>query len=241
MIVRWAPVTELPGLLAEAEIERPFVIASPRWGDLDLPAGVGRWDEVPSARAEVPSEADGILAVGGGSAIDTGKYASGAERPAGRARPDDLLRRRVDDPLRDPHARPADSGRRRRRAAGRDPLRRRADARPAARRHCRHGAERARALRRGALRPRPLAGGRRAGARGGGPDRRRAAARARRRLSTARRAKRSCAGRCTAATRSASRASPSHTRWPRRSAAPTACPHGAMNALCLPPGPRVQP
>ena len=76
MIVRWAPLTELPDLLAEAEIERPFVIASPRWGDLDLPAGAGHWDEVPSTRAEVPAGADGILAVGGGSAIDTGKYAS---------------------------------------------------------------------------------------------------------------------------------------------------------------------
>jgi maleylacetate reductase len=76
MIVRWAPLAELPELLAEAEIECPFVIASSRWRDLDLPEGVGRWDEVPSVRVEVPPGADGILAVGGGSAIDTGKYAS---------------------------------------------------------------------------------------------------------------------------------------------------------------------
>jgi maleylacetate reductase len=75
MIVRWG-LDELPGLLAETGIERPFVIASPRWGELDLPAGVGLWTEVPSVRAVVPPDADGILAIGGGSAIDTGKYAS---------------------------------------------------------------------------------------------------------------------------------------------------------------------
>jgi maleylacetate reductase len=75
MIVRWG-LHELPGLLAEAGIERPFVIASPRWRELDLPAGAGLWTEVPSARAVVPPDADGVLAIGGGSAIDTGKYAS---------------------------------------------------------------------------------------------------------------------------------------------------------------------
>jgi maleylacetate reductase len=75
MIIRWG-LDELPRLLAEAGIERPFVIASPRWRDLELPAGPGLWTEVPSARVEVPPSADGVLAVGGGSAIDTGKYAS---------------------------------------------------------------------------------------------------------------------------------------------------------------------
>ena len=75
MIVRWS-LDELPAALAEAGIERPFLIASPRWQELDLPPHVARWTEVPSERVEVPPEADGILAVGGGSAIDTGKYAS---------------------------------------------------------------------------------------------------------------------------------------------------------------------
>ena len=75
MIVRWG-LDELPGLLAEAGIERPFVIASPRWRELELPAAAGLWTEVPSERAVVPPDADGILAVGGGSAIDTGKHAS---------------------------------------------------------------------------------------------------------------------------------------------------------------------
>ena len=62
-------------MLAEVGIERPFLIASERWRHLDLPH-VAWWTEVPSHRVEVPAEADGILAVGGGSAIDTGKSAS---------------------------------------------------------------------------------------------------------------------------------------------------------------------
>jgi alcohol dehydrogenase class IV len=80
VIVRWS-LEDLPAVLAEAGIERPFVIASPRWKKLDLPH-VEWWAEVPSHRVEVPAVADGILAVGGGSAIDTGKYASAlAEKP----------------------------------------------------------------------------------------------------------------------------------------------------------------
>jgi maleylacetate reductase len=75
VIVRWG-LDALPGLLADAEIEQPFVIAGPRWHALKLPAGVGLWTEVPSEHAVPPSGADGVLAVGGGSAIDTGKYAS---------------------------------------------------------------------------------------------------------------------------------------------------------------------
>ena len=80
MIVRWS-LAELPEVLAEVGIERPFLIASPRWKILDLPH-VEWWAEVPSHRVEVPVAADGILAVGGGSAIDTGKYASAqSEKP----------------------------------------------------------------------------------------------------------------------------------------------------------------
>ena len=74
MIVRWS-LAELPAVLAEVGIERPFVIASERWKKLDLPH-VEWWGEVPSHRLQVPDVADGILAAGGGSAIDTGKYAS---------------------------------------------------------------------------------------------------------------------------------------------------------------------
>jgi len=80
MIVRWS-IADLPDVLAEVGIERPFVIASPRWKNFDLPH-VGWWTEVPSHRLQVPAVADGILAIGGGSAIDTGKYASAqTEKP----------------------------------------------------------------------------------------------------------------------------------------------------------------
>jgi maleylacetate reductase len=80
VIVRWS-LAELPEVLAEVGIERPFVIASPRWKNFDLPH-VGWWAEVPSHRLEVPAVADGILAIGGGSAIDLGKFASAqTEKP----------------------------------------------------------------------------------------------------------------------------------------------------------------
>jgi maleylacetate reductase len=74
VIVRWG-LDELPGLLDELGIERPLLVASPRWNTLDLPAAA-RWDEIPSHRIEAPDGVDGILAVGGGSAIDTAKAPS---------------------------------------------------------------------------------------------------------------------------------------------------------------------
>jgi maleylacetate reductase len=80
VIVRWG-LRELPGLLAELGIERPFLIASERWSDLALPAD-GRWSEVPSHRIDEIAAAaqgvDGLLAVGGGSAIDLAKAVSAA-------------------------------------------------------------------------------------------------------------------------------------------------------------------
>jgi maleylacetate reductase len=76
MIVRWG-LDGLPGLLAELGIERPFLVATRRWDHLGLPEAA-RWDEIPSHRVEAPVGADGILAVGGGSAIDTAKAASAA-------------------------------------------------------------------------------------------------------------------------------------------------------------------
>ena len=76
MIVRWG-LDELAPLLTELGIERPFLVASTRWQELDLPAGA-TWTEIPSHRIVVPDGVDGVLAVGGGSAIDTAKAASAA-------------------------------------------------------------------------------------------------------------------------------------------------------------------
>ncbi|MDP8911708.1 MAG: iron-containing alcohol dehydrogenase [Actinomycetota bacterium] len=79
MIVRWG-LEQLGPLLAELELDRPLVVASPRWNAIHLPPAAARWDEVPSDRveaaAEQAAEAGGILAVGGGSAIDFGKAVS---------------------------------------------------------------------------------------------------------------------------------------------------------------------
>jgi maleylacetate reductase len=78
VIVRWG-LGELPSVLAELAIERPLLVASERWADTDLgvrPAG--HWAEVPSERIlEAAGEAgDGVIALGGGSAIDLAKAIS---------------------------------------------------------------------------------------------------------------------------------------------------------------------
>lgn len=82
MIVRWG-LDALPETCAEAGVSAPFLIASPRWDSLDLPGEqAARWSEVPTDRiaeaAAAARGADGILAVGGGSAIDLGKAVSAA-------------------------------------------------------------------------------------------------------------------------------------------------------------------
>jgi maleylacetate reductase len=80
VIVRWG-LEELPGLLGELDVERPLLVASRRWDGLGLGLeAAARWDEIPSHRIEVPPGVDGVLAVGGGSAIDTAKAVSAAER-----------------------------------------------------------------------------------------------------------------------------------------------------------------
>jgi maleylacetate reductase len=78
LIVRWG-LAELPALLRELGVSRPLLLASDRWSDLELGVETDeRWNEVPSEKVgEVAARAgDGILAVGGGSAIDLGKAAS---------------------------------------------------------------------------------------------------------------------------------------------------------------------
>ena len=78
MIVRWG-LNELDSLLAEIGIEQPFLVASDRWADLPI-RSTGRWNEVPSDRvaeaAAAAEGADGLLAVGGGSAVDLAKALS---------------------------------------------------------------------------------------------------------------------------------------------------------------------
>lgn len=76
MVIRWG-LDQLPGLLDELGIERPFLVSGPRWDALAIPAAA-HWREVPSDRIVVPQGVDGIIAVGGGSTIDTGKAASAA-------------------------------------------------------------------------------------------------------------------------------------------------------------------
>jgi maleylacetate reductase len=78
VIVRWG-LAALPGVLGQLRIQRPLLVASERWAGTDLgvrPAA--RWTEVPSdlVKAAAASAGDGVLAVGGGSAIDLGKAVS---------------------------------------------------------------------------------------------------------------------------------------------------------------------
>jgi len=78
VIVRWG-LAELPGALGELGITQPLLVASERWAgtDLGLP-DAARWTEVPSDRvaAAVEQAGEGVIAVGGGSAIDFGKAVS---------------------------------------------------------------------------------------------------------------------------------------------------------------------
>jgi alcohol dehydrogenase class IV len=82
VIVRWG-LDSLPEASGEAGVSSPLLIASPRWSSLELPVEpAGVWREAPSDRiAEAVADArgaDGVLAVGGGSAIDLGKAISAA-------------------------------------------------------------------------------------------------------------------------------------------------------------------
>lgn len=82
MVVRWG-LGELAGVLREVEIERALLVTTERWADLDVPAAArytGVRSHVPAETVDeavaVATDADGLLAIGGGSAIDTAKAAS---------------------------------------------------------------------------------------------------------------------------------------------------------------------
>jgi alcohol dehydrogenase class IV len=80
VIVRWG-LDELGSVLVDVGIGRPLYVASRRWADLELPVPVqGIWSQVPTheigAAAREAAGCDGILALGGGSAIDLGKAIS---------------------------------------------------------------------------------------------------------------------------------------------------------------------
>jgi maleylacetate reductase len=82
VIVRWG-LDALGSVLAAVGSVRPFVVASERWSGLELPVEpAARWTEVPSDRideaAAAAEDADAVLAIGGGSAIDLGKAISAA-------------------------------------------------------------------------------------------------------------------------------------------------------------------
>jgi maleylacetate reductase len=77
MIVRWG-LDALPEVCAQAGVTEPLLVASPRW-QVPIEAHA-RWSEVPSHRIdEAAAQAGrGVVALGGGSAIDLGKAISEA-------------------------------------------------------------------------------------------------------------------------------------------------------------------
>ena len=82
MIVRWG-LAELPGVLDELSVSRPLLVSTERWRHVQLPVrdrfhGVHAHAEIAGVKAarEAAGGADGLVALGGGSAIDTAKAVS---------------------------------------------------------------------------------------------------------------------------------------------------------------------
>jgi alcohol dehydrogenase class IV len=80
VIVRWG-LAEIPGVLGEVGIKQPLLVASERLVGTNLGVRTAaRWTEVPSDQVAAAAEhaGDGVIAMGGGSAIDLGKAISAA-------------------------------------------------------------------------------------------------------------------------------------------------------------------
>jgi maleylacetate reductase len=80
VIVEWG-LGSLADACVQAGVASPLLVASPRWDSLELfVQPVASWSAVPSDRISeavaAAEDADGVLAVGGGSAIDLGKAIS---------------------------------------------------------------------------------------------------------------------------------------------------------------------
>ena len=82
MIVRWG-LAELPDVLREVGVERPLLVTSERWRDLEVPVADAFYGVRPHTPRETVQAAreratgnDGLVALGGGSAIDTAKAVS---------------------------------------------------------------------------------------------------------------------------------------------------------------------
>ena len=83
MIVRWG-LESLPAVLGELGITAPLLISTERWRALEVPVerrfhGALPHAEIAGVRAALgeAASADGLVALGGGSAIDTAKAVSG--------------------------------------------------------------------------------------------------------------------------------------------------------------------
>jgi maleylacetate reductase len=86
VIVRWG-LGELPAVLVELSIERPLLVTTSRWRGVAVPAAERFAGALPHAErggvsgaleAARGADADGLVALGGGSAIDTAKAVSAA-------------------------------------------------------------------------------------------------------------------------------------------------------------------
>ena len=238
MIVRWG-LEELPGLLARGRrSSAPLLVASARWDALDAARPSGALDEVPSDRIEdaAAAAAGRRISPSAAAARSTSARRSRRRRSCRSSR----CRRRT----------PARSGRRS--SASATPDRRMrgggAGAQPAGIVYepeltldlprgetVGTAHERARPLRRGALRRGPQRRGRRGRARGRAADRRVAPAVVERRPRPRGADGAAARARCTRARRSAGSGLALGHAMAQALGGRYGLPHGALNAICLPP------